>query len=193
MIASSMSWTDETPSELPRERPSKTVLKAQATALQALGQQLAKMNMEQLAAAGVEDPLLGALHDLQRTKSHEGKRRQLQYVGKLMRKVDSLPLQAAVARLQIGPAQEALALHRAETWREAMMASDEAVDRFVAEHAGANANGLHKAVKQCRHEREMVAAQGNGPAKRVGHGTGQAVRQGPAARLLFKLIRPHMG
>jgi ribosome-associated protein len=184
--------TASTPPERPKlsrsERPSRTALKNQAAALQTLGQQLARMPQAKLEAAGVQDPLLTALVDLQKTKSHEGKRRQLQYVGKLMRQLDAAPLQQAAAQMQLGPARETLSLHQAETWRDAMVADDAVLARFVGAHPRADANGLRLAVARCRSEIETLDAQGNGPTRRTS--MGQGARQGPAWRALFKLIRP---
>ena len=64
------------------------------------------------------DGYQAAIDMLRRTRSHEGRRRQLQYVGKLMRRADAQPLREAVAAQQLAPARETYALHEAERWRD---------------------------------------------------------------------------
>jgi len=78
-------------------RPSKTRLKHEAHELQALGAALTELPPERLDALELAEPLRDALLEWRRTRSHEGRRRQLQYIGKLMRNVDVEPLRAAVA------------------------------------------------------------------------------------------------
>src|SRR5688572_17729391 len=98
------------------ERPSKSALKRQAHDQQALGRALADLHDSAFAAAPMPDALREAIVELRRTRSHEGRRRQLQFVGKLMRQADIEPLREAVAAAQLGQAHDALALHRAEHW-----------------------------------------------------------------------------
>ena len=63
------------------EGPSKTQLKQQSHDLQKLGQQLAELSQERLDRTEMPESLRDALELYRRTKSHEGKRRQMQYVG----------------------------------------------------------------------------------------------------------------
>jgi ribosome-associated protein len=58
---------------------------------------------------------------------HEGRRRQMQYIGKLMRQADEAPLREAVAAFQLGRPATTLALHEAERWRAELIADDEAL------------------------------------------------------------------
>ncbi len=93
--------------------------------------------------------LLEALRDASRIRSHEARRRQLQYIGKLMRGVDAEPIRAAVAERELGPARDALALHRAERWRAELIADDDAATRFGDLHADADLQQLRTAGPQC--------------------------------------------
>ncbi|HEY6356418.1 MAG TPA: ribosome biogenesis factor YjgA, partial [Burkholderiaceae bacterium] len=106
------------------ERPSKTQLKQQMHALQQLGQSLAAMPAEGLNDLQLPERLREAIDEFKRTRSHEGRRRQLQFVGKLMRSVDAEPLLAAVAAERLGPAVQALQLHEAERWRLELVNDD---------------------------------------------------------------------
>jgi ribosome-associated protein len=158
-------------------RPSKTRLKQDAHALQQLGEALAALPDERLARLDMPDALREAIHEYRRTKSHEGKRRQMQYVGKLMRSADEDALREAVAEAQIGSARQTLALHEAERWRDALIGDDEALTRWAAEHPEADLQNLRSLVRQARKEVPADAA------------AGQALRRGRAYRDLFKVVR----
>jgi ribosome-associated protein len=158
-------------------RPSKTRLKQDAHALQQLGVEVAALSDERLARVEMSDALRDALHEYRRTKSHEGRRRQMQYVGKLMRGADEQALREAVAEAQIGSAREALALHEAEGWRDALVAGDDALTRWAAEHPHSDLQNLRSLVRQARKETPPDAAPG------------VALRRGRAYRELFKFVR----
>jgi ribosome-associated protein len=158
------------------ERPSKTALKQQAHEAQRLGEALAALPEDRLAALAMPDELRNALHELQRTRSHEGRRRQLQYVGKLMRREDLQPLRDAVAQSQLGAAHDALALHEAERWREELARDDEALTRWVAAYPQSDAQRLRSLVRNARKDATRPPEQ----------------RHGRAWRELFQFIKPHV-
>lgn len=168
--------------DAPPERPSKTALKKQMHALQALGEALLTLPETRLDAIAMPETLREALRMAQRTKSHEGKRRQLQYVGKLMRKAEEAgevePLREAVAAFQLGHAKDALALHEAERWRSELIASDAALERWLAAHPATDAQRLRSLIRNARKD---AAALVEAP--------GAAARQGRAYRELFQLLR----
>jgi len=157
------------------QRPSKTRLKQLSHDLQALGEALAALPDSRLATLPMPEALREALQERKRTRSHEGRRRQLQYIGKLMRGVDAGPLQEAVAQSELGRAQDALALHRAERWRRELLEADEATTRWGAEHPGSDLQQLRQLVRQAR---QAAAAR-------------PEVRSGRAYRELYKFIREH--
>ena len=78
-------------------RPSRTRLKQQSQDLQTLGVAVAELSTERLAQIDMPEPLRDAIEQFRRTKSFEGRRRQMQYVGKLMRSADEAVLREAVA------------------------------------------------------------------------------------------------
>src|SRR5574340_1648840 len=82
-------------------------------ALQALGEALAMLSAERLAAIAMPDALRDAIAQSQRIRSHAARRRQLQYIGKQMRAVDEAPLRAALAESRRGSARDTLRLHAA--------------------------------------------------------------------------------
>lgn len=113
------------------ERPSKTQLKQQMLELQRLGHALSELPADRLLGLELPERLLDAVTEFKRTRSHEGRRRQLQYVGKLMRGVDPEPLRAAVDAFALGSAVNAMQLHEAERWRVELVRDDEAITRWT--------------------------------------------------------------
>ena len=161
-------------------RPSKTRLKQHSHDLQSLGQAVAALSDERLARIEMPDALREAIVSWRKTKSHEGRRRQMQYVGKLMRSTDEQALREAVAEAQIGSARETLALHEAERWRDELIADDDALTRWATAHPGADLQQLRALVRQARKEAPPEGA------------AGQAPRQGRAYRELFKTLRTQL-
>lgn len=156
------------------ERPSKTRLKAQMHELQQLGAELAALPDDRLARTEMPDALREAILAYRRTKSHEGRRRQLQYVGKQMRAADAEPLREAVAAFKLGSAQDTLQLHEAERWRDELVASDDALTRWAQAHPESDLQRLRSLVRAAR--KDAAAA----PEQRSGRGY----------RELFQFIKP---
>lgn len=157
-------------------RPSKTRLKQQAHDLQKLGVELSELPASRLAKLDMPEGLRNALDELRRTRSHEGRRRQLQYVGKQMRFADEAPLREAVAAYKLGSAKDTLRLHDTERWRDEMVANDEAVTRWAQEFPGSDLQQLRSLVRTAR--TDAAAA----PEKRNGRGY----------RALFQFIKPYL-
>lgn len=155
------------------QRPSKSQLKRDAQGLQSLGQQVAELSDARLAATEMPEPLREAILEYRRTRSHEGRRRQLQYVGKLMRTADEAVLREAVAAAQLGSARETLALHEAERWRNELLADDEALTRWMQQYPDTDAQQLRSLVRAAR--RDAVAPE---------------ARQPRSQRELFQFIKP---
>ena len=152
---------DTDTSEAIEARPSKTRLKQQSHDLQKLGLALAELPDERLAALNLPERLLDAIVQYRGTRSHEGRRRQLQYVGKLMREVDAEPLREAVAAARLGSARDTLLLHEAERWRDALLADDEAMTRWLQAHADCDVQRLRSLVRAARREAALPPEQRN--------------------------------
>ena len=149
-----MSDNDAIDDEPPAE-PSKTQLKKEMHALQDLGAQLVVLNRDQLAKVPLPEHLLSAVRDHQRFKKREAKRRQLQYIGRLMRDVDAAPIQAALDDLNGVSAVEIARQHRIERQRERLL-EDEAVLFEIAEaHPGADLQRLRVLRRNAIKEREL--------------------------------------
>jgi ribosome-associated protein len=86
-------------------RPSKTQLKRQMHDLQRLGERLVRLSPVQLARIELPEPLREQIELARRITAREALRRQLQYIGRLMRKADAEAIGAALADLNGGPAR----------------------------------------------------------------------------------------
>lgn len=160
------------------ERPSKTALKKAMHELQALGEALMALPDSRIDAIGLSEALRDAVRSAQRTKSFEGKRRQIQYLGKLMRQADAEPIRQAVAAFQLGHAKDALALHEAERWRAELLAGDDALTRWTAQHPDSDLQQLRSLIRSARKEAATLPEQPGG-----------AARHGRAYRELFQQLR----
>ena len=123
--------------------------------LQALGVALLKLPDAQLEALEMPDKLREALREGKRIKSHEAKRRQMQYIGRLMREVDAGPIRARLAALE-GTSAQANARHRRlEAWRERLLGDDGALTAFAAEYPGADLQVLRTLIRNARKEASL--------------------------------------
>ncbi len=161
-------------------RPSKTRLKQQAQDLQTLGMAVAELSADRLAALDMPDALRDAIEQFRRTKGHEGRRRQMQLVGKLMRSADEAALREAVAEAELGSARDTLALHEAERWRAELIADDDALTRWIHNHPDTDVQQLRSLVRAARRD----AAKPLLP--------GQDSRQPKSYRDLFQFIKPSL-
>ena len=131
---------------------SKTKQKRAMHELQALGVALVDLSDAQRAAMMLPEPLAAAIIDARRMTSHEAKRRQLQLIGKLMRRVDPEPIRERLAALRGQSATETARLHRIENWRTRLIEDDAALTAFVGECPGADLQALRAAIRNARKE-----------------------------------------
>jgi len=136
------------------DRPSKTQRKKEMLDLQALGVELVELPESRVATMDLPEPLRAAVLEAKRITAHEGRRRQLQYIGRLMRDVDPAPIRAQLDALTGHSAQEIARHKRLEALREKLLADDEALTDFVATHAGADAQTLRTLIRNARREQK---------------------------------------
>jgi ribosome-associated protein len=163
--------------------PSRTELKKESAELQKLGEALLTLRTELFERLDLPESLQTGLDELKRITNFEGRRRQSQYVGKLMRQLDPDTQQAirdALEEQRSGSAQQTLALHAAEKWRDDLIASDEAVQSWIAAHPATDTQQLRALVRQARKD---------GAPSRDEVSRGEAPRRGRAFREIFQLVR----
>jgi len=120
--------------------------------LQALGVALVRLSDSQLEAIEIPEPLREALLEAKRIRSHEAKRRQMQYIGRLMRTIDPAPIRSRLAELEGNSAQATARHRRLEAWRERLLGDDEALTAFAAEYPGADLQVLRTLIRNARKE-----------------------------------------
>ena len=133
---------------------SKTKRKQEMTALQTLGAKLVELPESQLAAMPMDEKLREAVLAARRIKSHEGKRRQMQYIGKLMRNVDPEPLRERLDAIDGHSARAAAQHRRLEGWRERLLADDGALTAFAAEYPDADIQAIRTLIRNTRKEQK---------------------------------------
>jgi ribosome-associated protein len=135
-----------------QEIVSKTRKKREMHELQALGVALAELPEAQLKAMTLGEDLLQAILEAKRIRSHEAKRRQMQYIGRLMRTIDPAPIRARLAEVEGHSAQATARHRRLEAWRERLLGDDEALTAFAAEYPGADLQVLRTLIRNARKE-----------------------------------------
>ena len=90
----------------------------------------------------------------------------MQYIGKLMRQIDPEPVREAVAEMKLGRAVDSLALHQAEQWRTELLADDDALTRWMADHPDSDAQQLRSLIRTARKDAAATPEQRSGRAYR---------------------------
>jgi ribosome-associated protein len=153
------------------EQPvSKTRRKKDMHALQALGEALVALSPAQLSGLSLPERLADAIGAAKRIPTFEGRRRQMQYIGRLMREVDPEPIAQRLQLLRNARGQDNARHHEAERWREKLLAEDSALTELAAARPGLDTQQLHTLVRNARRE----AARGGAPK---------------AQRALFRAVR----
>ena len=146
---------DEAPADaLP---PSKTRRKAEMHALQDMGEALIALDAKRLAALAEEADLparlVDAIREAQSITAWGGRKRQLQYVGKLMRDVDPEPIRRRLDLWAHGHAIDASRQHALEQWRDRLVAEPEALDRLAATKPRLDRPRFRALIARARDER----------------------------------------
>jgi ribosome-associated protein len=161
---------------------SRTELKRESAELQKLGEDLLTLRADLMARLDLTDKLKEAVAEAKRITNFEGKRRQLQFIGKQMRLIEPEVLQtirAALSEQFSGSAQENLVLHQSETWRDRLIANEDAFGEWIANFASTDSQQLRALIRQARKDAK--------PEK-----PGEAVRHGRAYRDIFQLVREQL-
>ncbi len=131
---------------------SRTKKKQQVEELQKLGAALIELPAVTLDALELPAQLLAAVRDAQRFTSHGARRRQVQFIGKIMRKIDPQPVRAAVEAITNQSATARARQMRLEQWRERLIADDAVLTEFAGAHAGADLQEMRTLIRNARKE-----------------------------------------
>ncbi|MCF7504553.1 MULTISPECIES: ribosome biogenesis factor YjgA [Vibrio] len=139
---------------------SKTEMKTDMDALQKLGEELVELKPSILDKFPLSEDLAQAIKDAQRFKN-EAKRRQLQYIGKVMRNVDPEPIQAALDKIRNKHSQATVELHKLELLRDRIVEKgDAAISDVMETYPEADRQRLRQLARQANKEKSA-----NKPAK----------------------------
>ena len=131
---------------------SKTKRKQEMLALRDMGAELAELPESQIRALDIGETLKLAVLEAKRITSHGAKRRQLQYIGKLMRSAELEPIRELLDSREGNSARAAAHHQRLETWRSRLLADDEALTEFAAAHPAADLQALRALLRNARKE-----------------------------------------
>ena len=134
--------------------PSKTQRKAEAHALQSLGVELVALSQSKLDQVDLPEALREAIIAAHRMTKHEARRRQMQYIGKLMRNVDAAPIRAKLDAWKSVSAADVARAHLLERWRDRLLAEPDAFALFAGEYPHADLQQLRTLVRNVQRDRE---------------------------------------
>ena len=133
--------------------PSKTRRKQAMHALQDLGEALVALDHKRLMELELPERLVDAVVMARGIRAHEGRRRQIQYIGKLMRDIDAAPLQATLDRWAAGAPADHARFAAVERWRDELLVDATALDRFASAHPSIDRASLASLVRDAQAER----------------------------------------
>ena len=142
-----------TPDDQPDEQKSKSQLKREALALQKLGANLLELESQVLAQLPLTDALHDAIEAARHMRQHGARRRQLRYIGKLLRAQDTAPLVAALNQHQHRTHQDAEHFKRLEQWRDRLIREgDSALNELLTHFPAADITRVHQLMRNARKE-----------------------------------------
>ena len=149
---------------------SKTRRKQAMHAAQDIGEELVALNSKQLAQLTLPENLLDAVIEAKRLTKHEAIRRQMQYIGKIMRDVDATPIKAKLDEWHGVSQAQNIKLHMLERWRDRLLQDETALGELLGKHPLADAQHLRTLIRNAHKEHSL-----NKPPK--------------SSRVLFKALR----
>ncbi len=164
------------------DEASRTDLKRESTELQKLGEELLTLRAELLTRLALPEKLFDGIVETKRITNFEGRRRQMQFIGKQMRLLDAAKLDAvrtALAEQHAPSAQETLALHQAEMWRDRLIADENAFGQWITLSPSTDSQQLRALIRQARKDAK--------PEK-----PGEALRHGRSYRDIFQMVREQL-
>jgi ribosome-associated protein len=164
------------------DAPSRTARKKASEDLQNLGEELIDMSRAVLAGLDLPDDLEAAIVAARSITSFGARRRQMQLIGKLMRRLDADAVAAVHAALRVerGKAAAGVQLfHEAEQWRDALVEHDERLEQWIELFPGSDIQQLRSLIRQARKDARTSVPGGN-------------ARRGRAYRQIFALVRAQL-
>jgi ribosome-associated protein len=137
--------------------PSKTKLKAEADAQQALGVRLTELPKDKLLKLNLPEDLFAAILESKKITANGATRRHRQYLGKLMREIDTAPISEQLARWEGKHTAENAYFHGLERWRDRLINDTNALSEFIALHPATDSQHLRTLIRNA--QKEQAAAK----------------------------------
>ena len=133
---------------------SKTKIKQKMQDLQDLGVKLVELNKEQLTKFDLPQILLDAIKLAQQINSNGALRRQYQYIGKLMRNIDTESIKETLNKIKGESVENIKLFHLSEKWRKRLLEDDNAINQFINDYPICDKVELYNLIKKVKHEVE---------------------------------------
>ncbi len=138
----------------PTGRPSKTKQKAAMHELRDLGEELVDLPLSQLKRLNLPEEIYAAVRDCQKITAHGARRRQVMYLGKLMRSTDDEPIRAGLALMRGENSAENARLQRLERMRARLLADETMLTEVGNTWPGADLTHLRQLRRNALKEQE---------------------------------------
>jgi ribosome-associated protein len=133
---------------------SKTKRKQQMHDLQGIGESLVRLGNDRLAQLNLPEELETAIREAKRIRKHEALRRQMQYIGRLMRDVETTPITEKLDAWNGASKAETAKMHLIERWRDQLLAEESAVAEFMSAYPLVDVQQLRTLIRNARKERQ---------------------------------------
>ena len=133
--------------------PSKTQRKKDMHALQTIGEQLVELDPKKLTEFDLPETLIDAINQARPMQKHGARRRQLQYIGRLMREIDALPVKEKLDSWQQTSTHQTARLHQLERWRERLLSDEHALTEFAKQYPQADLQRLRLLIRNAQKEK----------------------------------------
>jgi len=148
-----------------QERESKSKRKLEMLALQDIGKILVELPEPQLARIPLDERLADAVYACRVLKSREGIRRQLQYIGKIMRNTDIQPIMEALDKVQTMGQMSKARFHQVERWRDQLIAEgDKALEIFLTKYPQADSQQMRQLIRKAQQDLKLDKNTGGSTA-----------------------------
>jgi len=133
---------------------SKTQRKRESHSLQDIGEELVALSVERLESLNLPQNLLDAVLAAKRISKFGALRRQMQYLGRLMRDVDAEPIRERLDGWKGQSSAEIARMHQTERWRTRLLDDDQALGELATAHPGADIQRLRTLIRNTQREAE---------------------------------------
>lgn len=151
--------------------PSKSQRKRDAHAIKELGEKLVELDPGHLKNFDLPEFIIGIINDTRRIRQHGARKRQLQYLGKQLRQIDTEDIQQQLEQLQRPHQADVAMQHNIERWRDRLLQEgQDALTNFIDQYPHAEVQQLRQLIRNSQKESQQQSTP-------------------KSARLLFKYIR----